>query len=209
MTDNVNVVTGKILLNAIDQAFNYTPPQRVHTVSTSPPTYQPSLSPSLDRLPAFVVHVNSLDELLITSLAQTLHGHLAAGTIDSDAVMDRCFTQLAEKEVDSNFDSRRVKTEGDVTRVAYVITEQLRKFVKAIYKQDVEIEEHLRLTEQIPDRMLLYSALACIVWEDKSWRAFEYCAPQIVDLAKSAAGKQLLLNRKEAHGRAILYKVCM
>ncbi|KAF9021694.1 hypothetical protein BDZ89DRAFT_1071240, partial [Hymenopellis radicata] len=196
--------TGESLLRSLENAFAYTTPQRVDTASTSAAPYQPPLPPSLDRLPAFIIHVNDLDKRLLTSLADTLNSDLATGTIDYSAVIARCSIQLSENS------TAKMKTKGDVCGMASFIVYTVKQFVDAIYRRDVDLEEqhHLPVVYQTPDRLVSIDGSRCVVWEDNSWRVFAHSTPEIVELADSDAGKRLKRETKEEHsGRAMLCKI--
>ncbi|KAF9027518.1 hypothetical protein BDZ89DRAFT_1066823 [Hymenopellis radicata] len=206
-----DTTSGDRLLETISTAYEYTAPQRGNAVSTATVPYAPIIAPSLDRLPAFAIQVDNLDQLLEKSLANTLTTDIATNTIDLEAARELCEVQLIlQKRVGKLFGDRVVTTEVDVAMIARRIIDDATDFLKAVYgsARGVRTMEQHALHDQKPDRVT-FSDGSGFVGEDKSWLAFEHCAPQILNIANSPTGKQLKRKAKEEQGRAVFYKLAV
>ncbi|KAF9027536.1 hypothetical protein BDZ89DRAFT_806137 [Hymenopellis radicata] len=108
-----------------------------------------------------------------------------------------------------DFDGTVVVMEGDVTGVAIHITHDATRFLRRAYHCNVQAMAKHRLDDQTIDCQLSVDDSVRVVWEDQSWKVFEHCAAQIIDLANSDAGRRLKREAKEEDGRAMLYKLAV
>lgn len=207
-TDINMLSSGDHLLETIASAYEYTPPRRGNAVSAATTPYAPPLAPSLDRLPAFIIQVNDLDKRLAQVLAHTLHTDLAKNTFDLEAMRQRCARQLDDQSLVPDFSYDELMTVGDSASVASRLISHVRRFMLVVYGNTIRVAHQHRIPDQTLDH-LVSNRDSGIIWEDESWMNFEDCAPQIIALANSPAGKQLQRQAREEHGRAMLYKVWM
>ncbi|KAF8918824.1 hypothetical protein CPB85DRAFT_1557755 [Mucidula mucida] len=200
--------SGDRLLETIALAYQYTPPQRGDATSVATMPYAPPLAPSLDRLPAFIKKANELDSCLAKSLVRTLDADIATNTIDLRAVEDSCKAQLSSRtrRPTRYFASTTLQTEGDTSVLAIRIIEHAITFLQDAYDRELSQLEQYPFPNQRPDRALAVDDSLRVIMEGKSWKVFEHFTPGIMELANSDAGRQLRLEDKEEHARAIIYK---
>jgi hypothetical protein len=197
---------GEALFDFMKATFSYELAPTVPHATTGTHPYHPILIPTLDRLPAFVVHSSELRPSLLASLKRTLTGHIANGTINMEAIQKDIHNWGFLCRTSKYFAKHPIKREGDVTSVGTFIFSHLQSILEGFNFQLVK-EEQPSLVDQPPDRFLSLADTRRVVWEDKAWKVFEAHAPEILELAKSAEGRSLTFRGVEEHGRAIFYMV--
>ncbi|KAJ6576684.1 hypothetical protein DFH09DRAFT_1078247 [Mycena vulgaris] len=136
---------GQNLMDKLGKIYKYTPAKTdcTNTLSTAP--YSPPLTPTLDRLPAFIVHTPDLRENFRGALASTLTKDIANNTVNLDAVSKFCETHaslIASLEY-TYFKETTIYSEGDVGRIATGVLRDVSNVLFASYGTRVEIKDQI------------------------------------------------------------------
>ncbi|KAJ6482857.1 hypothetical protein C8R47DRAFT_1132915 [Mycena vitilis] len=203
--------SGEAVVQLLRTTYQYSRPVRRECRSIATKPFRPPLTPLLRRLPAFIVSSRQLKEKLVASLATTITALIHDKSLDHEQVIRSCetFTAHAEGQDYPHFGDREIATEGDVAAIATTLEGHLNDFLKKGYKKKLRFREQPALSEQRPDRFLVVDEEKRTVWEDKSWLVFELRGPEIVHLAESPGGRELIFQGEEQHARAILFKIAI
>ncbi|KAJ7134877.1 hypothetical protein C8R44DRAFT_437057 [Mycena epipterygia] len=200
---------GQILSNRLKNAYTYTP-ATLESKSNSTAPYNPTFTPRLNRLPAFIVHCPTLISRLLDSLAVIFTSDISNNSVKLQGLNAVCANHVEKTtQVGACFQRRKIMKEGDVTRMANNIVDHLEDVLWAGYQSALHSDEQPSLIDQRPDRFLVKNGSRLLVWEDESHQAFHVHAPSIIALADSEGGRRLTFRGKEEHGRAMLYKLAV